>query len=164
MSNPRIHLEQVCRIPMLDSLSDSTRKSVASVLLQTAKELTLERGEVLYQGGDDSDNTGTMLVKGSVTVERDGKSVTLNAPELLGEMQQMNKTRQRAATVTAQEQCIVLVFNWHDFVYTAVTMNALTENQRHEFKNSIGKFVGRRLNELSELTGESLEPPSTDSS
>lgn len=161
MSNPRIHLEQVCRIPMLDSLSDSSRKAVASVLLQTARETTLTKGDVLYRGGDDSDNTGTLLVKGSMTVERDGKSITVKAPEILGEMQQLNKTGQRVATVTAKEESIVLEFGWHDFVYTAVTMNALTETQQRQFKKALSDFVGRRLKQLSDLTGESLEPPPT---
>ena len=162
MSNPRLHLEQVCRIPMLESLSDSTRKSVASVLVQTAKETTLEKDDVLYRGGDDAENTGTLLVKGSMSVERDGKLVTVRAPDLLGEMQQLNKTGQRVATVTALEESIVLEFAWHDFLYTAVAMKALTEDQQREFKKTIGDFVGRRLKELSELTGEPLEPPSAD--
>jgi len=162
MSNPRIHLEQVCRIPVLKSLSDSTRTTVASVLLQTAKESTLEKDEILYRGGDDAKNTGTLLVKGSMSVERDGESVTVKAPDLLGEMQQLNKTGQRVATVTALEESIVLEFAWHDFLYTSVAMKALTEDQQREFKEAIGDFVGRRLKVLSELTGESLEAPHAD--
>ena len=37
-----------------------------------------------------------------MSVERDGKSITVKAPDILGEMQQMNKTGQRVATVTAK--------------------------------------------------------------
>lgn len=146
------YLKQILEIPILQALPEELRESVAKVFLETSLETVLVEGEVLYSKGAEDANTGALLVSGSVRVDGGGDStITVGAPELLGEMQQYDSAGQRAATVTATEESVVLEFAWHDFIVLA--MDTLNKGEQVKLREAISEHVGIRLKELSDLAG-----------
>lgn len=149
-------LQKVLEIPMIQALPEDLREVVSKLLLDSSRETVLAPEEVLYTKGTEDANTGALLVKGSIEVDKGGESrIVVQAPDLLGEMQQYNPTGRRSATVRATEESLVLEFSWHDFVVLA--MDTLSKEEQIALRETISKHVGSRLKELAELAGSAQD-------
>ncbi len=78
-------------------------------LLARGQEKRYVPGETLMERGEVSD-TLMLVVAGSVTVERPGRTLTLGAGALIGEIEVLNPGPGRMATITAEREttCIVV--------------------------------------------------------
>ncbi len=138
--------ELVSAIPIMQKLKVETRDAVLAILLDLADEANLVNGDTLYEKGAKDQNTGVLLVKGSVHVDiGESDPVVVTAPDLLGEMKQFDAEGRRTATVSAAEDCVVLRFSWHDFVFRAMTEDGLSPEGQLELKDVIREFVDLRL-------------------
>lgn len=161
-ADPSQYHDVVSGIPMLKDLDDKTRHAVCDILLAATKAYTLEEGDTLYEKGAVDENTGAVLVEGSMAVEpASGNPIRVEAPELLGEMQQMSETGQRTATVTAKTKSVVLEFSWHDFVYVVNIDETLSKDQRKAVGDMLVKHAGARREELAALSGDEQEKTET---
>ena len=136
-------------IPLLQGLSPSLRTNAALILGAISDECTMAKGETLYREGEDGDNTGALLVAGSVEVTHgDSKPKIVKAPELLGEMQQLNDTGQRLATVRIHEPATLLIFSWHNFVGLIMTSGRVHKDQQDELREAMNATGVSRVQEL----------------
>lgn len=151
LSDPSEYEDIVPSIPMLQRLSEATRHSVASLMLQASKAYELSPGEVLYERGQEDENTGALLVRGTVRVKRRGGApIYVQSPEILGEIRQFTQSGERTATVEAENDVTVLEFNWNDFNYMATEMGALMPSHFQEFQSVMRAWATERLAELGE--------------
>lgn len=143
----------VSRVTMLQVLAESTRKIVCEVLLSMAAERDLEEGDILFAEGDEDVHTGVILVEGSMTVGRDSDApITVQAPEIMGEMHQFDDFGQRTATVIAEEDSKILEFAWSEFV--EVCMQELDPDAQNELRGMLESHASRRLKELDQSREE----------
>ena len=158
-ADPSEYHDVVSGIPMLQELDAKTRDEVSDMLLAATKAYTLDEGDALYEQGAEDENTGAILVEGSMSVETgSGDPIIVRAPELLGEMLQMEATGQRTATVTAKTKSVVLEFGWHDFVYVVNSDETLTKDQQEAVGKMLIKHAGARKEELAALSGAESDP------
>jgi CRP-like cAMP-binding protein len=117
-------------------LNAKLRAKVAELLVENGLPQTVPPNTVLFQAGDNSDDQGIVLIQGELSVEKEGNpGITAYAPDLLGEMAQLNPTRQRTATVTALTELSVLRFKWPAF--TAAAQQTLTEDEVNAFTDAL---------------------------
>lgn len=143
------HTSKIESVPLLKGLSAGLRTSIATILGAISEECTLAKGETLYREGEDGDNTGVVLVHGSVEVTHgDSEPVIVTAPDLLGEMQQLNETGQRVATVRVHDPATVLKFSWHNLVGLVMTSGRIPVDQQQELRNAMNETGMHRVQEL----------------
>ena len=91
---------------------------------------------VLFQKDDTATDIGIVLLEGEVSVIKiDTPEIIAYAPDLLGEMAQLNPAKQRTADVTAATQLQVLRFKWSDFKATA--QQQLTQQELEKFTSAL---------------------------
>lgn len=141
--------DRIARIPMIHALDAPVRERVCDVLSGLATESKLKPGDVVYKKGSEDDNTGAMLLEGVLVVRGDSAHVfEVTAPNLVGEMQQLNKYGQRTATVSAKSDTLLLEFSWHSFVKTLLEDPTITQSDRATIKETFSGYAGDRLKEL----------------
>lgn len=125
--------DQVKRLSVLLELADPLRERVAATLLRISTFSNMEPGDVLYTEGDARAGDGFVLLQGEVTVRKsDGFEARVQAPALLGEMQQfhLEDEEKRFASVIAGQNVAVLHFDWQGF-YTALEADISPDDQAH---------------------------------
>jgi hypothetical protein len=113
--------DRVKDLSVLLELPDLLRNRVATTLLRVSTFSNLDSGTALYKEGDRSTDDGYVLLNGDVAINRsDGFATTLQAPAILGEMQQFHLANNacRIATVIAGRDVSVLHFAWDDLYNT----------------------------------------------
>lgn len=136
-------------VPLLKGLSDGIRNNASLILGAISDECTMAKGETLYREGEDGDNTGSILVTGSVEVTHgDSEPMIVNAPDILGEMQQLNDTGQRLATVRIHEPATLLTFSWHNFVGLIMTSGRVPKDQQDELREAMNASGVSRVQQL----------------
>ena len=117
-------------IPLLREMPDNARRQLIEMLLGTSEIAELEDGSALFHQGDLGGDAGFVLLSGTVRVEREGfPSVTMDAPAILGEIQQFNPRAQRTATVLAKGFVRTLRFSWQALYEKA--REVLTHEEQH---------------------------------
>ncbi len=125
--------DQVKRLSVLLELADPLRERVAATLLRISTFSNMEPGDVLYTEGDARAGDGFVLLQGEVTVRKsDGFEARVQAPALLGEMQQfhLEDEEKRFASVIAGQNVAVLHFDWQTF-YQALETDISPDDQAH---------------------------------
>ncbi len=141
--------DRIAEIPMIHALDAPLRKRVCDVLVDLATGSELEAGDVIYKKGSEDDNTGAILIEGVLMVRGDpDHEFEVTAPNLVGEMQQLNEYGQRTATVSAKTDALVLEFSWHNFVKTLLEDAIITQSDRATIKEMFTDYAGNRLKEL----------------
>lgn len=103
-------IELLETVPLFSNL---TKKQLAEVARHT-DELHLERGKALTRQGE-AGNEMFVIVEGAATVRRDGKLLSQRGPgDFIGEMSLLDG-HPRSATVTTDEDTVVLVMHRNDF-------------------------------------------------
>lgn len=130
-------------LPFIDELPGPMRERVAMVLLWIGQPAQFSVGDAIFVQGEEDENTGCVLLHGDVEVLRDHReAVHVKAPELLGEMQQLEPTAQRTATVQVTAEAHTLMFSWHDFV--AYSGQLLTQDEQIVLRDVIRAAAARR--------------------
>jgi CRP-like cAMP-binding protein len=111
---------QLKDLRVLEDLPAAMRSRVMMVFLLVSEDHILRHRSTLFTQDEQIDETGYVLLEGSVTIQKqDGETVTCSGPELLGEMQMLNPRHTRTATVIAASDVKVLEFNWRSFFQIA---------------------------------------------
>jgi CRP-like cAMP-binding protein len=136
-------LDRILAIPLIAKLPESIRDRVGRVLLEVSSPATLYVGEAVFVEGDEDEHTGCVLLSGEVEVLRGHEEpVRCPAPDLFGEMQQLEATAQRTATVQATYQSEIRIFNWHDFVAEASAV--LNQEEQAQLRDAIKAGAAQR--------------------
>ncbi|MBX7255825.1 MAG: cyclic nucleotide-binding domain-containing protein [Candidatus Hydrogenedentes bacterium] len=129
--------------PVFKGLTPRMIDRVGMTLLWTGEIIRFSPGQPLFVEGDERDTSGCILLDGDVTITREGGDpVTCTAPELFGEMHQLEETAQRTATVWAATDAVVLRFDWHEFI-TAMGL-LLTQSEQIQLKEAFLHLTQRR--------------------
>ena len=132
--------------PALAPLNTGQRSNIADILIEIGKPVRIPADSMLFRSGDPSDDQGYILVEGEITVVKEGHpELTAYAPDIIGEMAQLNPTRQRTATVTAATDVQAIGFAWRDFVRTASTR--LSEADLKAFTEALQEHAWRHFTE-----------------
>jgi CRP-like cAMP-binding protein len=146
-----IELKAISNLKLIKSLSPPLGSALVQAFASIGQEFMLGKGEELYREGEDGDNTGVILISGSMEISHANKTVkVVKAVEILGEMQQMNETGQRVATLRATEPSTVLKFSWHDLINALLENPSITQEQRTELQTALTQFATQRIQELFE--------------
>lgn len=143
--------DRISEMPMLQTLPSELRLRLSDILVGVSSERTLEVGGVVYEKGKEDENTGAIVVQGALEVHSDPDHVyQISAPNIVGEMQQLNEFGQRTATVSVKEKAVLLDFSWHDFVRALMEHAVITKSERAQVKEVFTEFAGDRLKELTD--------------
>ena len=120
---------RLLNVPFINDLPGPLRERVAMCLFWIGQPAQFAVGDTIFVQGNEDENTGCALLLGEVEVLRDSQApVRVPAPDLVGEMQQLEPTAQRTATVQVTLEAQTLLFSWHDFV--ACLGMVLTPNEQ----------------------------------
>lgn len=120
--------EVVLTLPILSTLRPTPAEQVVELLMNISTLEDIPHDTTLFTKGDESIADGIILLKGEVSVLKDGfPEIVAAAPELLGEMGRLNPTGQRTATVIAMTDLSVLRFTWAAFTREAAKTMSETE-------------------------------------
>ncbi len=156
LTDPTEYEDIVPEIAMLQRLTEGSRRAVSKLLLQISKAY-VSPGEVLYERGQEDENTGALLVRGTMRIRRrGGDPIFVEAPEILGEIRHLLKSGERSATVEAENDVTVLEFSWPDFDYMATKLEGLKPAQFQEFQAVLRQWAKERLAELGHHDAEGL--------
>ena len=137
-------VERIAELSLWAAFPEGTRQRVAEAVNEVAHLLELEPGEVLFQEGALGGSAGCILLEGRVCVERAGAPpIRVDAPAILGEMQQFNPQAQRTATVRAEGEAQILKFAWQELY--AHAKEALDEGEQSALLDAIEHKVWERF-------------------
>lgn len=143
--------DRISEIPILQTLPSDLRLRLSDIFIGVSSERTLEAGGVVYEKDMEDENTGAIVIEGSLEVHADHDHIfQITAPNIVGEMQQLNEFGQRTATVSATEKAVLLDFSWNDFVRALMEHAAITKDERSKVRDVFAGLAGDRFKELSE--------------
>ncbi len=138
---------RLLEVPVLQTLPEDVRLSLCMTLWWLGEVRELNTGDVLFQQGDSGANTGCAILDGAVAVSRDDQSpIDVSAPDLLGELMQLDADAKRTATVTVAERSLVLHFDWHDFV--TVCAQLLDTDKQALLRDRMQEIADQRMREI----------------
>jgi CRP-like cAMP-binding protein len=136
--------KQILEVPAIRDLPPELKSRVSMILLWIAHEADVAAGEDIYSQGAQDEDTGCVLVSGTVEISwADKPPKTVAAPEILGEMKQFTRDRERTATVRAIEDVSILTFYWHDLI--ALSQEVIGSDQQPTIRDVITQLAGERL-------------------
>ena len=129
-----LRLDQLCQaigsLRCMLGIPGELRLRVASILINIGDLRLARHGDILMRMHDRTSDTGFVLLRGTARITRDEMPDGLcPAPELMGETIQFSPLHERSATVTANEDCIVILFTWREF-WTRVRQACTEPEQR----------------------------------
>ncbi len=138
--------KQILDVPSIHALPPELKSRIAMILLWIGHEAEVPSGSVIYSQGAEDEDTGCVLVSGSVQVSVRGETIKVcDAPEILGEMKQFTEAEQRTATVRASTDACILTFYWRDLVMLNDTV--FSSEDQVAIREVITKVAGFRLKE-----------------
>ena len=136
-------LADVKGLQLLHAMSEAAREKVAGVFLGVAETWELGDGEALMHEGHLGFDSGYVLTRGDMSIERAGTdSIVVSAPALLGEMSQFKSSDARSATVRASGPAVVLHFHWEEFYEQAKA--ALSDAEYAQLMDALEQLVWER--------------------
>ncbi len=107
--------ERILGIPLIKGLPESMRERFVMMLLYVSQTKRTFTNEQLFIEGEHDENTGVALLDGMVRIIRENEDpISVEAPDILGEIQQFTRERRRTATVEVCAGGQVLSFRWGD--------------------------------------------------
>lgn len=138
--------ERIMAMPVLGALDAPLREAVADILLTVGTPEQVRANTTLFKRGDVSDGQGVVLLEGDVSViKEDNPEVVAQSPDLLGEMAQLNPTKQRTATVTAATNLKIIRFKWP--LFTQAAQQKLTDGQIERFTAALQDYAWQHFTE-----------------
>lgn len=104
-------------VDFFGGLSRDVQDHLTAVFQAISEEKTLPEGLVLFRAGEKGSNRGYVILEGDFSVQKPNTPmVHAESPDLLGEIELFNPSKQRTATVEAMTDLKVLEFQWSDFM------------------------------------------------
>lgn len=141
--------ERILKTPLVSNLPESMRQRFAMMLLWLADTAEVSRTDVLFKMGDKDTGTGCLILEGMVRIitEKQDKK-TIEAPEILGEVQLFTPEGTRTATVEVVVGGKILTFQWREF--GALAQEFYSEEEMALLKKTITESAWRREEDLFE--------------
>lgn len=138
--------KRILDVRSIHELPPEVKSRVAMILLWISHEADVPAGETIYSQGAQDEDTGCILLSGSVTIAVEGETIKeCSAPEILGEMKQFTQENERTATVRANEPATILNFYWQDLV--ALSDAAFSGKDHVAINEVITSLAGSRIKE-----------------
>lgn len=104
-------------------LPEPLRQRFVLTLVGVGNNIQASDGEKLFTEGEKSSELAYALLTGTVDVAKStAPTVTVQAPDLFGEMQQINPDGVRTATVVVRDTATLLRFSWNNFFSLALAL------------------------------------------
>lgn len=141
--------DRILKTPLVSNLPEGMRTRFAMMLLWIAETKEVSRKDILFKLGDKDTGTGCLILEGMVRIiTEDTDKKTIEAPEILGEVQLFTPEGTRTATVEAIVGGKILTFQWGDF--GAIAKEFYTEEEMAALKKTITESAWRREDDLFE--------------
>ncbi|PCJ67096.1 MAG: hypothetical protein COA73_00315 [Candidatus Hydrogenedentota bacterium] len=138
--------KQLVDLPFFHSLDVGVRNVLAQVIQSVSKFDSVPAGTVLFKKGSQGADVGCIVLSGEIRIQKpEAPEIITSAPELLGEMKQVNPDAQRTATVDAQTDLEILKFKWDAF--NTGIQNALSESDAQAVKQAIHDYAWQHISE-----------------
>ena len=128
--------ERVLATPLVKKLPAAMHQRFAQALLWISETKDVARTQNLIEQGEKHSDEGVLILEGMVRVKtEDGISKTIEAPDILGEIQLFTPGRARTATVEVVVGGKILTFGW-----TALAQECrgvFTEDEMRTLKEAI---------------------------
>jgi CRP-like cAMP-binding protein len=127
---------RILNTPLVKNLPESMRNKFAMQLLWIAQTEEVSREQNLFVQGDKDSDYGCLILEGMVRIitEKSNKK-TIDAPDILGEVQLFTPQGERTATVEVVVGGEILTFSWKEFG------NAARENFSEEEMATLKKVI-----------------------
>jgi len=141
--------ERILATPLVGRLPEGMRQRFVMILLWLSDTREVSREEKLFeQGASDTDN-GCLILEGMVRIKTESSAnanKTIDAPDILGEVQLFTPNRTRTATVEVVVGGNVLTFSWH--ALAKVAKEQFTDDEFGELKRVITESAWTREENL----------------
>ncbi|MCH7960053.1 MAG: cyclic nucleotide-binding domain-containing protein [Candidatus Hydrogenedentes bacterium] len=147
--------ERIQNTPLVQRLPEGMHKRFVKLLLWLAQTEEVSREEELFTQGDKDTDRGVLLLEGMVriiTEETDKK--TIEAPDILGEVQLFTPQGARTATVKVIVGGIILTFKWRELAEEAI--NVYTDDEMNTLKKVIAESAWTREKDLFDKVKHSM--------
>jgi hypothetical protein len=105
--------ERILATPLVRKLPEDQRKKFATTLLWIAETEDVSRTQLLIEQGEKNRDLGVLILEGMVRIRNEStQSKTIEAPDILGEVQLFTPDRARTATVEVVVGGKILSFSW----------------------------------------------------
>ncbi|PCJ67094.1 MAG: hypothetical protein COA73_00305 [Candidatus Hydrogenedentota bacterium] len=105
--------ERILATPLVSSLPEEMRQRYVMMLLWISQTESVSRETILFKQGEKDAGTGCLILEGMVRIIADEREVkTIEAPDILGEVQLFTPQGTRTATVEVVVGGEVLKFEW----------------------------------------------------
>lgn len=112
--------ERIMSTPLVGRLPEGMRERFVMILLWLSDTREVSREETLFEQGESNTDNGCLILEGMVRIKTESAAnKTIEAPDILGEVQLFTPNRQRTATVEVIVGGSVLTFSWHELASTA---------------------------------------------
>jgi CRP-like cAMP-binding protein len=138
--------KELVDLPFFQSLTTEVRNVLAQVIQTVSKAEHIPAGTFLFKRGSQGEDVGCIVLRGDIRVEKSGTpEIVSSAPELLGEMKQVNPDALRTANVDAVTDLDVLKFSWDAF--NNGIRNAMSEPDAQTVKQAIKDYAWQHISE-----------------
>lgn len=106
---------RILTTPLAKKLPDDMQKRFAMILLWVSDTAEVSREDRLFEQGAKDTDTGMLILEGMVRIITDGATKkTIEAPDILGEVQLFTPEGTRTATVDVVVGGVILTFRWKE--------------------------------------------------
>lgn len=139
--------ERILATPLVSRLPDGMRQRFVMILLWLSDTREVSREETLFEQGESDTDDGCLILEGMVRIKTESAAnKTIEAPDILGEVQLFTPNRQRTATVEVVVGGNVLTFSWHELA--KVAKEHFTEAEFADLKRVITESAWTREENL----------------
>lgn len=141
--------ERILETPLAKKLPEEMKQRFVMVLLWVADTQDVSREEVLFQIGDRGTKEGCLILEGLVRIKTESNDTkTIEAPDILGEVQLFTPDGFRTATVEVVVGGKILKWKWKDWASEAQSF--YTPEEWNTLKLILAKSAGAREGDLFE--------------
>jgi hypothetical protein len=139
--------ERILATPLAKKLPEEMKQRFVMVLLWVADTVDVSREEVLFQLGDRGTKEGCLILEGMVRIKTESNDTkTIEAPDILGEVQLFTPDGFRTATVEVVVGGKILKWKWKDWSREAQAF--YTADEWNTLKLILAKSAGARDSDL----------------
>jgi len=142
--------ERIMATPLVGRLPEGMRQRFVMILLWLSDTQEVSREETLFEQGETNTDSGCLILEGMVRIKTESAgNKTIDAPDILGEVQLFTPNRQRTATVEVVVGGNVLIFSWH--ALAAAAKEHFTDTEFSELKRVITESAWTREENLQQI-------------
>ncbi len=105
--------DRIANTPLVKKLPEGMRKRFAGALLWISTTDDASRTQLLIEQGEKNKDLGVLILEGMVRIKTESSQTkTIEAPDILGEVQLFMPDRARTATVEVVVGGKILTFSW----------------------------------------------------